>query len=79
MFGLKGMTWNSEGFRDPGKHLFVKESIREYELDFLALLEIGRSNFSTPFFTEFSGRQGFYLVLFTATWAVRGFIGWYQR
>jgi hypothetical protein len=47
MLGLKGLIWNREGFRDPGKHLFVKESIREYHLDFIALLGglISRSNF----------------------------------
>jgi hypothetical protein len=39
MEDLREMTWNSEGFRDPGKHLFVKESIQEYRLDFIALLE----------------------------------------
>jgi hypothetical protein len=39
MINLKGIAWNSEGFKDPGKHLFVKESIREYDLDFIALLE----------------------------------------
>jgi hypothetical protein len=49
MINLKGLTWNSEGFQDPGKHLFVKESIREYDLDFIALLETGRSNFIVPF------------------------------
>ena len=43
------MTWNSEGFRDPAKHLFVQESIREHRLDFIALLEMGRSNFTVPF------------------------------
>jgi hypothetical protein len=48
-FGLKRLTWNSEGFKDPGKHLFVKESICEYHLDFIALLETGRSNFSILF------------------------------
>src|SRR6266498_3338974 len=47
--GLRGMTWNPEGFRDPAKHLFVQESIREYRLDFIALLETGRSNFAIPF------------------------------
>ena len=47
--GLRGMTWNSEGFRDPAKHLLVQESIREHKLDFIALLETGRSNFAIPF------------------------------
>jgi hypothetical protein len=27
IWNLKGLTWNSEGFKDPGKYLFVKESI----------------------------------------------------
>ena len=49
MCSLRGFFWNSEGFRDPGKHLLVKEVIREKRLDFLALSETGRSNFSTPF------------------------------
>jgi hypothetical protein len=52
MHKLRGITWNSEGFKDPGKHLFVKESIREYDLDFIALLEIGRSSFSNTFYSR---------------------------
>jgi exonuclease III len=52
MEGLRGMTWNSEGFRDPGKHLFVKESIRDYRLDFIALLETRRSSFDIPFLRD---------------------------
>jgi exonuclease III len=59
MTNLKGMTWNSEGFRDPGKHLFVKESIREYDLDFIALLETGRSNFEVHFLREFAAGKFF--------------------
>jgi hypothetical protein len=55
MEGLRGLSWNSEGFRDPGKHLFVKEAIREYQLDFIALLETGRSNFSNSFISGLSG------------------------
>ena len=52
MHDLKGIFWNSEGFCDPRKNLFVQESIRERKLDFIALWEIGRSNFSTPFLTH---------------------------
>ena len=59
MEGLKGMTWNSEGFKDPGKHLFVKESIREHKLDFIALLETGRSNFSVPFLKSLAAGKEF--------------------
>jgi hypothetical protein len=59
MEGLRGMSWNSEGFRDPGKHLFFDEAIREYSLDFIALLETGRSNFSNAFITSLSGDVDF--------------------
>jgi exonuclease III len=59
MTNLKGMTWNSEGFQDPGKHLFVKESIREYDLDFIALLETGRSNFEVHFLRELAAGKDF--------------------
>ena len=52
MSGLRGLFWNSEGFRDPGKHSFVKETLRERRLDFLALSETGRSNFSTSFLSN---------------------------
>jgi hypothetical protein len=53
------MTWNSEGFRDPGKHLFVHESIRDFHLDFIALLETGRSNFEIPFLKHLAGGKVF--------------------
>jgi exonuclease III len=49
MQNLKGITWNCEGFRDTAKHRFVKDSIREHRLDFIALLETGRSNFTFHF------------------------------
>jgi hypothetical protein len=59
MINLKGIAWNSEGFKDPGKHLFVKESIREYDLDFIALLETGRSNFAIPFLRDLAAGKDF--------------------
>jgi hypothetical protein len=52
MQNLKGMNWNPGGFGDSSKHLFVKEAIREHKLDFLALLETGRSNLSIPFLSQ---------------------------
>jgi len=59
MQGLKGITWNSEGFRDLAKHLFVKEAIREHRLDFIALLETGRSNFAVPFLKQLAAGLDF--------------------
>ena len=52
MQNLKGINWNPGGFGDTVKHLIVKEAIREHKLDFVALLETGRSNFSIPFLNQ---------------------------
>jgi hypothetical protein len=47
--------WNSDGFGDLAKHMFVKEVVREHKVDFfLAILEMGRSNFSSPFLNNLS-------------------------
>jgi exonuclease III len=59
MQNLKGLNWNSEGFKDTAKHLFVKEAIREHKLDFIALLETGRSNFSIPFLNQLAAGFNF--------------------
>jgi hypothetical protein len=59
MAGLRGMSWNSEGFRDQGKHLFLKEYIRDHHLDFIALLETRRSNFAVPFLHDLASGKDF--------------------
>ena len=46
---MKGMIWNSDGFGDTAKHLAVKEFVKENKLDFVAIIETGRSSFATPF------------------------------
>jgi exonuclease III len=56
---MKALIWNSEGFRDTNKHLFVTENIREQKLDIVALLETGRSNFSSSFLRHLSGGRDF--------------------
>ena len=52
---MKGIFWNSYGFGDLAKHLFVRETIREHKLDFFVILETGRSSFSTPFLNHLAG------------------------
>jgi hypothetical protein len=59
MQGLKGVFWNSEGTRDPGKHLLIKESVRDLKLDFIALSETGRAHFSQPFLSHLAAGQDF--------------------
>ena len=49
---MRGCFWNSDGFGNRGKHLFVQETIKQYKLDFIAILKIGRSSFSAPFLTS---------------------------
>jgi hypothetical protein len=56
---MKGSFWNSGGFRDTAKHLFVNETIRDYKLDFFAILESGKDNFSAPFLKHISGGLDF--------------------
>ena len=41
---MKGMIWNSDGFGDTAKHLAVNEFVREHRLDFVAIIETGRSD-----------------------------------
>jgi hypothetical protein len=52
---MKGCIWNGEGFRDPAKQLFIHESIRHHKLDFFAILQTGRSDFSAHFLCHLSG------------------------
>jgi hypothetical protein len=51
---MKGSFWNSDGFKDPAKHIFVRETLSEHKLDFFAILETGRDNFSVPFLKNIS-------------------------
>ena len=53
------MFANREGLRDPAKHFFIQEIIREQRLDFLALSETGRANFATPFLSHLSAGLDF--------------------
>jgi hypothetical protein len=56
---MRGSFWNSDGFKDTAKHNFVRESIRDFKLDFFVILETGRGNFSTPFLNNISGGQDY--------------------
>jgi hypothetical protein len=78
-FIMHAIFWNSDGFGDLAKHFFVRETIREHKLDFFAILETRRSNFSSPFLEHLAaglhyqwyclpplGRSGSMLVGFNA-------------
>ena len=52
---MRGMWWNSDGLGDAAKILFIHETVREQRLDFIVLLETGRSNFAAPFLKHLAG------------------------
>ena len=52
---MKGMIWNSEGLGDTVKHHTIQETVREQKLDFVGLLETGRSNFASHFLKHLAG------------------------
>jgi hypothetical protein len=43
---MRGIFWNSNGFKDSKKHKFVSDLTKENNLEFIAVLETGRSDFS---------------------------------
>ena len=52
---MRGIFWNTDGLGDRGKHIAIHELVREHKLDFIALLETGRSNFSASFLNFLAG------------------------
>ena len=46
---MKGLFWNSKGLADLAKRRFLAETSIEPQLDFIALLETGRDNFTSRF------------------------------
>ena len=52
---MNGMFFNSRGLGDLAKHQFIAECNREYNLDFMALSETGRRDFSASLLDRLSG------------------------
>ena len=52
---MKGCFWNSGGFRDTAKHSVVSDTIRDHKVDFFAIVETGKDNFSAPFLQNLAG------------------------
>jgi hypothetical protein len=46
---MNGMFRNSRGLGDLAKHSHIADGCRDYDLDFIAILETGRQNFSQSF------------------------------
>jgi hypothetical protein len=56
---MNGMFRNSRGLQDLAKHLHIAESIRDYDLDFVAISETGKRNYSINFLNRLSGGEDF--------------------
>ena len=52
---MKGIFWNSRGLKDLAKRRFLAEASIEHHLDFIALSETGRGNFSAQFLSTLAG------------------------
>ena len=51
---MKGIFWNSRGLADLAKRRFLSEATLEHKLDFIALMETGRDNFTSQFLNTLS-------------------------
>jgi hypothetical protein len=56
---MKGIFWNSRGLSDLAKIRFLRETSKEQNLVFIALLEIGKKDFSQDSLNNFSGGRNF--------------------
>ena len=46
---MKGVFWNSDGFKDPKKSGYIFDPTKEFDLSFIAISETGRKQFSNSF------------------------------
>jgi hypothetical protein len=50
---MNGMFQNSRGLGDLAKHSHIADGCRDYDLDFIAISETGRRNFSQSFLDRY--------------------------
>ncbi|WP_211205647.1 hypothetical protein, partial [Bifidobacterium breve] len=56
---MKGIFWNSRGLSDLAKTKILRDTSREQNLDFIALLETCKKDFSYDTLNNFSGGRIF--------------------
>jgi hypothetical protein len=59
-FQMNVMFQNNRGLRDLAKHLHIAECIREHCLDFVAVSQTDKRNYSTNFLNRLSGGEEFW-------------------
>ena len=56
---MKGLFWNSRGLGDLVKHSYICYLVKEQHLDFVAILETGKKDFSVACLNHLCGGRGF--------------------
>jgi hypothetical protein len=56
---MKGIFWNSRGLSDLAKTRFISDTVREQDLDFVALLETGKKDFAQSTLNNFCAGRNF--------------------
>jgi hypothetical protein len=56
---MKGVFWNSNGLRDQAKFRFLFDSTKEHNLDFIAILDTKRKDFTTIELAHFCANKNF--------------------
>ena len=59
---MKALFWNSTGHRDLAKYKFLNDTSSDYQIDFIAVLETRRDDFSTTDLDHFSLRKKRFLA-----------------
>jgi hypothetical protein len=59
---MNDMFKNSRDLKDLAKHLYIAKSIKEHVLDFVAISETGKRNYSTSFLSLLLGGEDFVWV-----------------
>ena len=56
---MKGLFWNNRSLGDLAKHRYICELVKEQYLDFVAILETGKKDFSVTSLNHLCGAREF--------------------
>jgi hypothetical protein len=56
---MKGLFWNSRGLLDLAKYRYISDAVKEFKLDFIAVMETGKQDMSKTNLSRLSGGADF--------------------
>jgi hypothetical protein len=56
---MKGFFWNSGGLSDLAKYRYISDAVKEYNLDFIVMMETGKQDMSKTNLNQLSGGEDF--------------------